>query len=190
MANPPPPENRQWEIMTGTLNRLTQAITEMNDRMERLETSNPRNGASTSRNNGPRLEESNDGDSERDVEFISEEEIENEEPQPRGRQSKDNNLNSIKLKIPEFRGESNPDLYLEWEDKVEKIFDIHDYGEQKKVKLAVVEFASYASTWWRKMCKSRADNGTRQIATWAALKKLMRTKFVPVHHKRELFQKL
>ena len=60
----------------------------MNDRMERLETSNPRNGASTSRNKGPRLEESNNGDSERDVEFISEEEIENEEPQPRGRQSK------------------------------------------------------------------------------------------------------
>ena len=36
MANPPPPENRQWEIMTVTLNRLTQAITEMNDRMERF----------------------------------------------------------------------------------------------------------------------------------------------------------
>ena len=40
------------------------------------------------------------------------------------------------------------------------------------------------------MCKSRVDSGTRQIATWAALKKLMRTKFVPVHHKRELFQRL
>ena len=97
---------------------------------------------------------------------------------------------SIKLRIPEFKGESNPEVYLEWEDKVEKIFDIHDYTERKKVKLAVVEFSGYASTWWRKLCRSRSDNGTRKIATWAALKKLMRAKYVPVHHKRELFQKL
>ena len=147
MANPPPPENRQWEIMSGTLNRLTQAIEEMNDRVVRMEASNHRSGASTSRNRRPRREASNDEESEQNDEEIFEEESENEEPRPRGRQAKDNNLSSIKLKIPEFRGESNPDLYLEWEDKVEKIFDIHEYGEQKKVKLAVVEFAGYASTW-------------------------------------------
>ena len=106
--------------------------------MDKLETSNSRNRASTFRGNRPRLEESNDGDSKRDVEFISEEKIENEEPQPRGRQSKDNNLNSIKLKIPEFRGESNPDLYLEWEDKVEKILIFMIMGSKRKLNLLLL----------------------------------------------------
>ena len=60
----------------------------------------------------------------------------------------DNNLGSIKMKIPLFQGKNNPEVYLEWERKVEMVFDCHNYSENKKVKLAVVEFLNYAIVWW------------------------------------------
>jgi hypothetical protein len=37
----------------------------------------------------------------------------------------DQNLDSIKLKIPAFKGKNDLEAYLEWERKVEMIFNIH-----------------------------------------------------------------
>jgi hypothetical protein len=47
-------------------------------------------------------------------------------------------LGSIKLKIPAFQGNNDPEAYLDWENKVEFIFDFHRYLEEKKVKLVVL----------------------------------------------------
>ncbi|GKV34687.1 hypothetical protein SLEP1_g43039 [Rubroshorea leprosula] len=55
----------------------------------------------------------------------------------------DRDLVSIKMKIPPFQGKNDPDVYLEWEKKVELVFDCHNYSEKKNVKLAVVEFTDY-----------------------------------------------
>ncbi|XP_058006770.1 uncharacterized protein LOC131182138 [Hevea brasiliensis] len=65
----------------------------------------------------------------------------------RGRGRVDGNISGIKMKIPPFQGKANPDAYLEWERKVDLIFDCHNYSEEKKVKLAVVEFTDYAIVW-------------------------------------------
>jgi hypothetical protein len=46
------------------------------------------------------------------------------------------------MKIPSFQGKNDPEAYLEWE-KVELIFECHNYFEEKKVKLAVIEFTDY-----------------------------------------------
>ena len=59
------------------------------------------------------------------------------------RNSVDNNLRSIKMKIPTFQGKSDPESYLEWEKKMELVFDCHNYSELKKVKLAAIEFTNY-----------------------------------------------
>ena len=56
------------------------------------------------------------------------------------RNREDNNLGNIKMKIPSFQGKNDPEAYLEWERKVELVFDCHDYSENKKVKLAVIVF--------------------------------------------------
>ena len=58
-----------------------------------------------------------------------------------------NNLGSIKMKIPAFQGKSDPEAYLEWEKKMELVFDCHNYSELKKVKLAAIEFIDYAIVW-------------------------------------------
>ena len=52
----------------------------------------------------------------------------------------DGDLDTIKLKIPNFQGKNDPEAYLEWEKKVDWIFYYHSYSEQKKVKLVIIEF--------------------------------------------------
>ncbi|XP_031392264.1 uncharacterized protein LOC116204315 [Punica granatum] len=57
-------------------------------------------------------------------------------------------MGSIKLTIPPFQGKSDPDVYIEWERKVELVFYCRNYSEEKKVKLAAVAFTDYAIVWW------------------------------------------
>jgi len=49
-------------------------------------------------------------------------------------------------KIPKFKGENDPKIYIEWEQKVDQIFTIHVVSYQKQVDLVVLEFEDYAMT--------------------------------------------
>jgi len=60
------------------------------------------------------------------------------------RDREDNSLGSIKMNIPSFQGKNDPEAYLDWERKVELVFDCHNYSEEKKVKIAAIEFTDYA----------------------------------------------
>ncbi|XP_042992210.1 uncharacterized protein LOC122318677, partial [Carya illinoinensis] len=62
--------------------------------------------------------------------------------------------------------------------------------EEKKVKLAVIEFTDYAIIWWDQLVTTRRRNHERPIETWGELKALMRRRFVPSHYYRDLYQKL
>ena len=96
----------------------------------------------------------------------------------------DRNIGSIKMKIPSFQGKNNPDAYLEWERKVELIFECHNYSEEKKVKLAAVEFCDYAIVWWDQLCKDRHRTGERPVDTWLEMKQIMRRRWVTCHYVR------
>ena len=107
----------------------------------------------------------------------------------RGRRARnrDDGLSGIKMKIPSFQGKSDPEAYLEWEKKMEFIFDSHNYSEAKKVKLVVIEFSDYAITWWDQLVISGRRNRERPIETWDEMKSLMRRHFVPNHYYRDLY---
>jgi len=51
------------------------------------------------------------------------------------------------IKIPKFKGENDPNLYIEWEQKVDQIFNIQLVSDQEKLDLVVLEFENYAMTW-------------------------------------------
>jgi hypothetical protein len=102
----------------------------------------------------------------------------------------DGDLDTIKLKIPNFQGKNDPEAYLEWEKKVDWIFDCHSYSEQKKGKLVIIEFTEYALIWWDQLVISRRRNGERPVQTWGEMKVLMRRRFVPNHYYRDLYLKL
>jgi len=92
-------------------------------------------------------------------------------------------------KIPKFKGENDPNIYIEWEQKVDQIFTIHVVSDQKQVDLVVLEFEDYAMTWWHQLC---IDNINQEsLATsWRDLKNLMHARFVPSYYRRETLLKL
>ena len=106
------------------------------------------------------------------------------------RHSRENALGSVKIKNPSFKGRSDPEAYLEWEMKMEQAFMCHGYPEEKKVKLAVLEFTDYALVWWDEMRKEQRRNGGYGIDTWEDMKFVMRKRFVPSYYHRELHNKL
>ena len=92
--------------------------------------------------------------------------------------------------MPKFDGRSDPEDYFTWELKVEKIFRLHNYSEEKKLAMASLEFEGYALIWWEQLLRDREEDGEDPIITWQEMKREMRIRFVPKHYRRDLFDKL
>ena len=91
---------------------------------------------------------------------------------------------------PSFNGKADVDAYLEWERKVEMVFNCQNYSDDKKVKLAALEFSDYALIWWDELVKSRRRNGELPIASWEEMKRIIRKKYVPTYYHRDLHHQL
>lgn len=98
--------------------------------------------------------------------------------------------NSIKIEILSFNWQNDTKTYLEWEWKVELIFDCHNYSEEKKVKLAVVVFTAYALVWCVQVLTNRRYTKNRSVSTWRDIKSIIRKIFVPSYYRIEMYQKL
>jgi hypothetical protein len=105
-------------------------------------------------------------------------------------QSNEEKFGKLKFSMPKFEGTSDPDAYLTWELKVDKIFRVHNYSEEKKVHMAALDFDGYALIWWEQIQNQREENDELLVTTWAEMKREMRACFVSKHHKRDLFDKL
>nr|XP_027062823.1 uncharacterized protein LOC113689219 [Coffea arabica] len=99
-------------------------------------------------------------------------------------------IKGVKMQLPTFQGKSDPDVYLEWEKRVELIFDCNDYTEEQQMRLAVMQFTDYAIVWWDQITTSRRRSGEYPITTWTELKGVMKKRFVPSHYHRDLYLKL
>jgi len=75
------------------------------------------------------------------------------------------------VKLPSFSGESDPNLYLGREAKVEQIFNVYEVDDDQKVKLASLEFVDYAMQWWHQVVM---DNKRSVVVSWYDLKECMR----------------
>ena len=74
--------------------------------------------------------------------------------------------------------------------KVDKIFHLHNYDEEKKIAMASLEFQDYVLIWWEQVIERRQARGEPPITTWTQMKDVMRSRFVPTHYTRDLFKKL
>jgi len=83
------------------------------------------------------------------------------------------------VNLPSFSGESDPNVYLGWEAKVEKIFNVHEVQDDQKVKLATLEFLDYGMQWWHKLVMDIGLNKRPTMVSWEDLKECMHDIFVP-----------
>ena len=92
--------------------------------------------------------------------------------------------------MPKFNGSNDPGEYLSWALKVDKIFRLHNYEEEKKIAMVSLEFQDYVLIWWEQVLERRQARGEPPITTWAQMKDVMRARFVPTYYNRDLFKKL
>ncbi|KAJ9536652.1 hypothetical protein OSB04_un000201 [Centaurea solstitialis] len=180
MGDEQPVPNLQFQAMMDEMRRMmTNEFNQVHERMDRIK-------ANVQRQPSHEGTVVNDEESARSDEW----DRESERRSARRRRRVDNNLSSIKMKVPSFQGKSDPEAYLDWETKMEFIFACHEYSNRKKVKLAVIEFSDYALTWWDQLLISKRRNGERPIDSWEEMKMVMRRRFVPSHYFRDLHNKL
>ena len=63
-----------------------------------------------------------------------------------GNQNCDVGLNTIKVRLRKFKGESDPDEFLAWESTCERIFQFNDLNKEKKSCYTIAHFEGYATT--------------------------------------------
>ncbi|KAK1694091.1 hypothetical protein QYE76_010788 [Lolium multiflorum] len=73
-------------------------------------------------------------------------------------QPQDDGLGKPKFSIPRFEGTTDVEEYLTWELKIERLWRLHDYTEDRKIKLASSEFDGYALRWWDGLVRAREDD--------------------------------
>ena len=81
-------------------------------------------------------------------------------------------------------------MYLGWEAKVEKIFNVYEVKEDQKIKLASLEFVDYAMQWWHQTVTDIGLNKRSVVVFWDDLKNCMHARFVPPHYRKELLLRL
>ncbi|KAL1225402.1 hypothetical protein V5N11_009056 [Cardamine amara subsp. amara] len=164
----------------------------LGERMTRIEQPPPPARRVRARNINPQRIILEDGD-----ESDSEEEPPDPEPGQRRQQHRDreeevdarNRNNDIKLTAPIFAGKVNPDAYLDWERRMEYIFEHYNYSDQRKVSLAAAQLSENALAWWDRDVSERRRHRHGQITTWADMRFAMRKRYVPAYYYRELQKK-
>ena len=95
-----------------------------------------------------------------------------------------------KIIIAKFNGANDPKAYLSWEMKLDQIFNSYGYEEDDKVLIASLEFEGYCMNWWNQITMDIVRRRQLSISTWEQIKVAIKERFMPLHYKKEIFNKL
>jgi len=90
---------------------------------------------------------------------------EEEERRPRRSRRSSHHAMDFKVKIPEFKGQLDPDDFLEWLNTIERVFECKDVPDDKKVKFVALKLHKYASIWWSNVLSKRIRKGKGKVRT-------------------------
>ncbi|RDY03257.1 hypothetical protein CR513_13175, partial [Mucuna pruriens] len=108
----------------------------------------------------------------------------------RGEKPRDEELETSKCKIPPFLGNCKPEVYVDWELKVEQILGCFNLHGRRVVRLVTLEFSDYVLVWWTQVLEDIRRGEKDPCEDWVALKRLMRKRFVPPSYTKDLHNKL
>ncbi|KAK1611988.1 hypothetical protein QYE76_035661 [Lolium multiflorum] len=105
-------------------------------------------------------------------------------------QQQDDGLGKPKFSIPKFEGGPDVEEYLTWEMKIENLWRLHDYTEDRKINLASSEFDGYALLWWDGITRARQEDEELTVLTSREMKAIMQAHFVPTNYLQSIYDKL
>ncbi|XP_074315568.1 uncharacterized protein LOC141651769 [Silene latifolia] len=119
----------------------------------------------------------------------SESEEEDEQPKRKSRNKNDDDR-GLKLDIPDFDGEMDPEKFLDWIRQAERVFEYKEYDDKKQFKVAILKLTKYAYLWYENLKKQRKKEGKDKIESWIKLKKHLMRRFLPRDYEQENYLKL
>ncbi|XP_074278650.1 uncharacterized protein LOC141602245 [Silene latifolia] len=106
------------------------------------------------------------------------------------KENKNDDDRGLKLDIPDFNGDLDPEKFLDWIRKAERVFEYKQYDEHKQFKVAILKLTKYASLWYENLKKQRKRDKKSKIDTWEKLKKHLMRRFLPRDYEQENYLKL
>lgn len=88
--------------------------------------------------------------------------------------------------IPIFSGSTDVEEYLTWELKIDMLFRMHNYSNERKLLLVSNDLADYATHWWERFVRKRMERHELPIIFWEQMKQHFRAHFVLCHYKCSL----
>ncbi|XP_074303003.1 uncharacterized protein LOC141637418 [Silene latifolia] len=119
----------------------------------------------------------------------SESEEEDEQPKRKSKNKNDDDR-GLKLDIPDFDGEMDPEKFLDWIRQAERVFEYKEYDDKKQFKVAILKLTKYASLWYENLKKQRRKEGKDKIESWIKLKKHLMRRFLPRDYEQDNYLKL
>ncbi|KAH9607362.1 hypothetical protein KSS87_020133 [Heliosperma pusillum] len=92
--------------------------------------------------------------------------------------------------LPEFVGGTNQEDYLEWERRINRLFDFKDLSDEKRCKYALLRLSKGASLWYEGLKARRSRTGKEKLSSWESLKRKLRKRYVPATHKLGIYRKI
>ena len=94
------------------------------------------------------------------------------------------------MDLSHFYGKDDVEVFLDWEIKVEQLFDCYQISEERKVPLVTLSFQGHAMHWWSALVRDRCMHQEPSIVYWNDLKSALRHRHIPSYYHRELMDKL
>ncbi|KAH9292377.1 hypothetical protein KI387_042439 [Taxus chinensis] len=96
----------------------------------------------------------------------------------------------VKVKVPDFKGELNPEVFMDWIQELEKYFEMEGIEETdpRRVKVAASKMKSHAALWWENLQNVRRRQGKEKIRMWPKMLKHLKAKFMPSDYQQKLFR--
>ena len=72
-------------------------------------------------------------------------------------------IQSLKLELPEFDGDLDPKVVIEWMARCDRIFEVKEYDDEECFMASVIKLKGYASLWWENFKKQRTKMGKSKV---------------------------
>ncbi|KAI3789955.1 hypothetical protein L2E82_02762 [Cichorium intybus] len=92
--------------------------------------------------------------------------------------------------LPEFGGGTDPERYLDWERKIERMFEFKEVEDDKRCKYAILKLSGGASLWFEGLKAKRTRVGKEKITSWESLKRKLRKRYVPTNYRITTYRKI